>query len=58
MLGEYLGRDLERCEVEHVHVGELVGGRVKTFDSDALDAMGEVFGVGPGTILERSARRR
>ncbi len=33
-------------------------GRLKHYDASLLEALCDVFGVGPGTILERSKPRR
>lgn len=34
------------------------GGRVQTFDAEMLEALCDVFGVGPGELLERDAPKR
>jgi transcriptional regulator with XRE-family HTH domain len=33
-------------------------GRLNTFDADVLEALSEIFGVGPGKLLERDGKRR
>ena len=34
------------------------GGRLNTFDADVLEALCEIFAVGPGELLEREAKKR
>jgi DNA-binding Xre family transcriptional regulator len=33
-------------------------GELKTFDAEMLEALCDVFGIGPGEVLEREKRRK